>query len=199
LSNTILFKNKLGEKQLFFSTLAVCILFGVLNMRHQRNFENPLAFWTQAVETSPNSAYANMMLAARLDKSERPRSEELFRKAYALNPKEKYLNFYMGEMLQKKDSVQASEPFLLEEKKISDYVMCDFYLARVAMEKQDMSGAISYLQAFLKRDKYNPMANNNLLLLLLQMQRIDEAKLQAANMKQLGMNVPAEVTRQLGM
>lgn len=199
LPQTILLQNKLSDKQLTMIVIGVCGLFSVLNIRHQQHFESPLSFWSQAVESSPNSAYANMMLAARLDKSEGQRSEELFRKAYALNPKEKYLNFYMAEMLQKKDSVLASEPYLLAEKKISDYVQCDFYMARVALVKNDKSGAIVFLQQYLKRDRYNPMANNNLLLLLMDMQRPEEAKVQVSRMRQMGMDVPPSIAQQLGM
>lgn len=199
LPQTILLQNKLSDKQLTMTVIGVCGLFSVLNIRHQQHFESPLSFWSQAVESSPNSAYANMMLAARLDKSEGQRSEELFRKAYALNPKEKYLNFYMAEMLQKKDSVLASEPYLLAEKKISDYVQCDFYMARVALVKNDKSGAIVFLQQYLKRDRYNPMANNNLLLLLMDMQRPEEAKVQVSRMRQMGMDVPPSIAQQLGM
>ncbi|MCF8448775.1 MAG: glycosyltransferase family 39 protein [Taibaiella sp.] len=199
LPQTILLQNKLSDKQLTMAVVGICVLYAALNIRHQQHFESPLSFWSQAVESSPNSAYANMMLAARLDKSEGQRSEELFRKAYALNPKEKYLNFYMAEMLQKKDSVLASEPYLLAEKKISDYVQCDFYMARVALVKNDKAGAIVFLQQYLKRDRYNPMANNNLLLLLMDMQRPEEAKGQASRMRQMGMDVPPSISRQLGM
>lgn len=199
LPQTVIFHNNLSPRVLAIGTMAVCGLLAVVNFRHQQHFDNPQAFWTQAAETSPNSAYAVMMLAARLDKSEVARSEVLFRKAYKLNPKEKYLNFYMGEMLQKKDSVLASEPYLLAEKKISDYVQCDFYLARVAMEKNDKAGAINYLASYLSRDKYNPMANNNLLLLYMDTQQLDKAKAHALQMKQLDMDVPANISRQLGI
>ena len=140
-----------------------------------------------------------MMLAARLDNSELPRSEALFRKAYRLNPREKYLNFYMAQMLQKKDSVAASEPYLLTEKSISNYYQCDFFLARVAMEKKDLNKAITYLQSYLKRDTHNPMANNNLLLLYVQTQQMDKARDQVKQMRQLGLDPPGVIVKQLGM
>lgn len=193
------FKNAKSDKTLVGIVVLVCAVFAGLNIRHQSHFSDPRNFWTQAVETSPNSAYANMMLAARLDKSEATQSEALFRKAYRLNPKEKYLNFYMGEMLQKKDSVFASEPYLLKEKQISDYVLCDFYLARVAMERKDIPGAIRYLQTFLKRDPYNSMANNNLLLLYMETRQPEMMKAHIAEMKSKGMDVPPGLRQQLGL
>lgn len=199
LPQTLLFNSTLTDKQITIIVLIICTLFVGVNYKHQRNFESPVAFWSQAAATSPNSAYALMMLAARLDKSELERSEQLFRHAYALNPKEKYLNFYIAEMLQRKDSVLASEPYLLQEKKISDYIQCDFYLARVAMEKRDPNAAITHLQRYLNRDKYNPMANNNLLLLYVETNQADKAKQQAQQMITLGMDVPVNIRRQFGI
>ena len=199
LPQTVLFNNKLTNRQLFTFGLAICGVLAAINVYHQQSFASPRAFWTQATETSPNSAYANMMLAARLDKDEVARSEELFRKAYQLNPNEKYLNFYMGDMLQKHDSVAASEKYLLAEKKNSDYYQCDFLLARVDMERKDFSGAINYLVTYLKRDSKNTMANNNLLLLYIQTQQPDKAKTQIRQMQQIGLQVPPAVLHQLGM
>lgn len=199
LPQTIAFRSAITDKTLTLVVAGVCVVFAILNMRHQSNFSDPRTFWTQAVETSPHSAYANMMLAARLDKSEGRESEALFRKAYALNPDEKYLNFYMGELLQKKDSVLVSEPYLLKEKQISNYTLCDFYLARVAMEKKDIPGAIRYLQTFLKRDPYNSMANNNLLLLYMEMHQPEKARAHISEMRRMGMDVPAGVAQQLGL
>lgn len=196
---TIVFRNALPAKTQTLAIAGVCGLLAVANVTHQAHFSDPLTFWTQAVETSPNSAYANMMLAARLDKAEAARSEALFRKAYQLNPKEKYLNFYMGEMLQKKDSVLASEPYLLEEKKISDYVLCDFYLARVAMERRDIPAAIKYLQTYLKRDPGNAMANNNLVLLYMDTNQRDMAKAHVTAMRQRGIPVPPALAQQVGL
>jgi protein O-mannosyl-transferase len=198
-SQTALLQNKLAEKKLFFSGMVVCVILTGINFKHQQNFSDPLTFWTSAAETSPNSAYANMMLAARLDKDQVQRSEALFRKAYRLDPTQKYLNFYIGDMLQKKDSVLASEPYLLAEKNASGYYQCDFLLARVAMEKKDLPGAINYLKTYLKTDTKNGPANTNLLLLYLDTHQPDSARAQARNMQQRHLDVPPQLQKQLGL
>ncbi len=198
LSQSVLLKNKLNDKQLLTGAVAICCIFAVINFRLQTNFADPITFWTQAVETSPTSSFANMMLAARLGKNEFEQSCALFRKAYRINPKEKYLNFYYGVMLQKKDSVQQSEPYLLAEKQISNYYECDFYLARVAMERNDPNGAIGYLQSYLRKDTENKMANTNLLLLYMDTQQKDKAAIQVKQMQQMGIEVPGVILQQLG-
>jgi hypothetical protein len=199
LPQTLLLPQAGDAKKLVMVWGGVCVLFAGLNYNHQQYFNDPLVFWTQAAETSPNSAYANMMLAARLDKSEVQRSEEMFRKAYKLNPKEKYLNFYMAEVLQRKDSVLASEPYLLAEKQISDYIKCDFYMARVQMEKGDRMGAIASLERYLSRDKYDAPAHNNLLLMLLDAGQTEKARAHIAEMKQMGMTVHPAIMARAGM
>ena len=199
LPQTSLLRNRLADKQLLMAAIGVCSVLAIVNVYHQRSFKDPRTFWAQAVETSPHSAYANMMFAARLDKDEKARSEELFRKAYGINPREKYLNFYMAEMLQGKDSVTASEKYLLAEKEISNYYKCDFMLARVMMERNDYAGAAGYLQKYLEHDPTNSKANNNLLLLYLQMNQAEKAKAQVRQMRQMGLAVPAAIAQQLGM
>jgi hypothetical protein len=197
LSQSAFIKNKYSDKNLVIGGVVVSLLLAILNFQHQKNFADPLAFWTQAATTSPNSAYANMMLGAREDNLQD--SYALFRKAYRLNPKEKYLNFYYGVMLQKEDSVKESEKYLLAEKNTSGYYECDFYLARVAMERKDMNTAIAELQAYLTKDVKNKIANQNLLLLYIDTRQKESAIAQARHMQQLGLDVPATVLAQLGI
>ena len=197
LSQTVLFKNGLADKQLFISFIVAAAILAGINYYHQKNFANPVAFWTQAVESSPHSAYATMMLAARED--DLATSYKLFHKAYQLNPKEKYLNFYYGVMLQKQDSVPQSEQYLLAEKNSSGYYECDFYLARVAMERKDLSGAASYLRTYLTKDPTNKIANNNLLLLYLDTQQRDSAVAQVKRMRFNGVDVPVQISQRLGL
>ncbi len=197
LSQSSLFNNKLTEKNLFLVAMVVVLFLAGLNMAHQKNFSDPVTFWTAASETSPNSAYANMMLAARLEDNQQ--SFRLFRKAYALNPKEKYLNYYYGVMLQKQDSVMQSEKYLLTEKNTSGYYECDFYLARVAMEKKDFPAAINYLVTYIKTDVANKIANTNLLLLYLDTNQPEKAKDHAKSMITKGIEVPQALRQRLGL
>ena len=191
-TETFIFKGLLDGNTLLYSLIVSAIL-AIMNFVYQGNFSSPLVFWTQAVETSPHSAYAAMMLGAREDNL--AKSYALFHKAYKLDPKQKYINYYYGMMLQKQDSVLASEPYLLTEKAKTDFVECDFYLARVAMTKNDTTGAMNYLKSYLQRMPSSEPANNNLLLMYINKGLIAEAKSHASRMRQLGMNVPEQFAR----
>ncbi|NDC41248.1 MAG: hypothetical protein EBZ77_06830 [Chitinophagia bacterium] len=196
LPETALFK-RTNAKTAMSVIVGISALFAVLTFVHQRNFASPRAFWQQAVSTSPHSAFANMMLAARMGEDSLQASYRLFRRAYQLNPNEKYLNYYYGKMLQMQDSIAASEKYLLKEKNTSGFYECDFYLARVAILKNDTLGSIAYLENYLKVDRANPPANNNLLLMLMATRQFAKAKQQVASMKTVGLPVPAAIEQQV--
>jgi tetratricopeptide (TPR) repeat protein len=197
LSETILFKNEWNIRNVFYGGVALCLILAIVNYNHQKKFASALAFWTEAVRTSPHSAYANMMLGARLDKTDLPKSQALIKTAYALNPDEKYLNYYMGKMMLDKDSVDAAEKFFQKEIKKSDYYECYFHLARIAFIRNNFDQAITYLTSYLSRSPGDPQANNNLLLLYLQTNQLDKARTQMASMQQMGLEIPAEAQQRL--
>ncbi|PQJ11526.1 hypothetical protein CJD36_006910 [Flavipsychrobacter stenotrophus] len=191
-TETFLFKRLIDSQTVLYGSI-LCVVFSGMNFAYQGNFSSPYIFWTNAVETSPHSAYAAMMLGAREDNL--AKSYELFHRSYKLDPKQKYINYYYGMMLQKQDSVIASEPYLLAEKANTDFVEVDFYLARVAMTKNDTTGAMNYLKSYLKRMPTSEPANNNLLLMYINKGQIAEAKAHTAHMSQMGMRVPDEIVR----
>lgn len=193
LSETALFRNRLKQEHVLYAGIALCIVLAIVNLRHQKKFSDPVTFWTAAVSSSPNSAYANMMLGARIDDLDRLRSEELIRKSYAMDSAAKYINYYMGVMLQQHDSILASEKFFMKEVKKTDYYMCYFHLARVDFERGDKPAAINYLEAFISRVPDDPQANNNLLLLYMETGETQKALGVIARMKNFGLQVPSGV------
>lgn len=192
LSQTSIFKN-LKTIHTFLVMSGVIVFFSFINYRHQKLFKDPLSFWTAAVESTPQSAYANMMLAARLDKTDPLRGKAMMLKAWKLNPKEKYVNFYLGKIYTDQDSIQLAERYLLEELKVSAYYETYFYLSRVAFEKKDPAKSISYMETYLDKDPGNPQAINNYVLMLLESNQIDKAKVFIQKKQSEGIPVPQEL------
>ena len=196
-SQTSLFKNNLKPIQLTALLAGICLVFSVINYRHQQNFKDAFTFWSSAAENSPHSAYALMMYAARI-KDNKPKQYEFVHKAYALNPDEKYLNYYYGLMMQEKDSMKEAEQHFLKEQKISDYYECDFYLARCDFEKKDYPTAAKHLERYLTRDSLNPQANNNLMLLYItELKQKQKAIDQLNRMKFRGLQIPQGIDQQI--
>jgi hypothetical protein len=186
LSQTVLFGDTLKLNTRLLAVGALLLVFTVINYIHQQNFSDPKTCWKNGYTNSPHSAYATMMYAARIGDDDQAESFRLMRDAYRLNPNEKYLNYYYGVMLQKQDSIKESEPFLLKEKKISDYYECDFYLARTRITAGDTLSAAKYLRRFLTRDSSDQMAYTNLMLIYIQQKDAKEADKLLVSMKRKG-------------
>jgi predicted Zn-dependent protease len=143
---------------------------------HQQQFSNPISFWTGAVKTTPNSAYANMMLAARIHEIDPTRGDQLMRNAHQLNPNEKYVNYYLGKVFLEKNNIDSAERYLLAELKGSAYFDTYFLMSRVVLEKGDSLASLNYMQTYLEKDPGNSQAMNNYILLLCQTNQYDRAK-----------------------
>ena len=180
LPDTILLNNKLSGRQLLLCWLPVILLFAGINLYHQSSFTSPLAFWRQAVRTSPHSPRANMMLAMEVPNAAEAAS--LLHKASVLNPKEKYLNFNTGMRLIKDSSLIASEPSFLAEKQLTGYYECDYYLAKAALAKQDTSSAVTLLRSYINQDPYYSQKNKSTLLSNADWQQPKKAKAMAVKM-----------------
>ena len=197
LTQTILFRNSINDKTIFFGGIGICLVLAIINFNHQGKFKDANTFWTEAVKGSPNSAYANMMLGARLSETDSIKSEQYMKAAHALNPDEKYLNYYLGKMALDKDSIPEAEAYFLKEIKKSAYYECYFHMARIAFIKNDFEGAIGYLTTYLSKTPDDEQANNNLLLLYLQTNKMEEARIQLKRMQQLGLAIPPEAIERL--
>jgi tetratricopeptide (TPR) repeat protein len=193
----VIFKNNLKDKEVLIGSGALVVIFAVLNLIHQQYFKDELSFWSQAVKTSPNSAYALMMLGAKLEDPDE--GARLFRQAYAMDSTEKYINYYYGAMLQYQDSILESERYLLAEKDRSNYVECDYMLARVYVEKGELFTAIGYLETFIGRAPMHELAHTNLLQLYLQTGDLERAKDLITSMDQKGIPVAEDLRRQAGL
>jgi protein O-mannosyl-transferase len=198
---TVLLNGKYTEGQVLIYSIVVIAITAGKTLTHQQDFSDPHEFWTQAVETSPNSAFANMHLSEYEDNLDKKCG--LIRKAFRLDPKEKYVNFFYAEMLinsNNRDSLLMSEPYLRTEQGISNFYKCNFYLARIAVERGDTNGAIQYLQEFLKTEPENSKegseANNNLLVLYVTSNQTSKIVYQARHMKELGLPVPDNILQQ---
>lgn len=199
LSETILFKNKLSSKQMSMAAGGVALALAVMSLVRMPVFGDAVTFWSAAVESSPNSAYANMMLAARLDDTDMNRATTLMEKAYALDPNQKYINYYMGTLQVMKGQLLESEEYFLEEIKRTDYYKCYSHLGQIAFQKQDPMKAIEYLEKYIAVEAREAEMNNNLLMLYFQTNQMDKARTHAQNMQRRRLTIPEQFRAQLGM
>ncbi len=196
LSQTVLFKN-LNQRTTVLVCLLIVVVFSIININHQKKFSDPLTFWTAAVESTPHSAYATMMLAARMTEKDRVQGDELMMKAYQLNPKEKYINFYMGKLYIDRDSIKLAEKYFMDELEISSYYETYFHLSRVEFEKGNFEQSTSYMEKFLSLDPTDEQGINNYTLLLLQTGQKEKAQKFLNEKRKEGIVIPNGLMEQV--
>ena len=171
----------LGSSNLFrpqfpkvWGTVIACLAllwFLQINVKRKGIFADELAFWKDAVDHSPSSAYAHVMYAIRCNTVEglpRPGLEEARKyvnKAYAIDSNEKYVNHYMGLLAMEDGKFQEANRFF--EREISITRLSDSYFnrARALFELGDKRGSARSLEEYLRLKPGDPMATNNLNLL----------------------------------
>jgi hypothetical protein len=174
------------------------IVFSVIAWQRTEPFRDRILFWEEAVQTSPHSAYARMMLGARyyLDKVNPRKSdgERLLWEAYQMDSAQKYINYYIGNLYwDRNEFVRAAEHYQCELQKVPQWPELYFRLARCMFEQRKLDSARLYLERQLALSPGDQQANHNLLLLYLDLGRLEDARRQLNRMEQRGIPVPDEI------
>ena len=195
LSETVIFHNKLSEKNNATLLSILCIALGVTNIIHQQTFANPVTFWKDAVARSPHSGFAAMKYwAALTDKQEKVAA---LRNAYLVDSSEENIRFYYGVMLLDEDSIDQAIPYFLREQEMTDYAECDFYLAKICYRRHDAAGAIAHMERFLSKDSLSKEGNRNLLMIYVTTHQNEKAKEQARKMTLRNLPLSEDVQRHI--
>ena len=186
-----------GQPVVTGAWVLVCIIFAALNIRHQQKFSDPVTFWEAAVQGTPHSGYATMMLAARLDDTDKPRADALMRQAYRLDPDEKYINFYMGKYYLDMNKPDSASLCLHRELELSAYYETYFQLSRLEFMLKDYAQSRSWMEKYLELNPKDAQAANNYILLLLQLNDKAAAKAFVEKKQREGMVFPGQLVDQL--
>jgi tetratricopeptide (TPR) repeat protein len=156
-------------------------------------FQNQFTFWENAVKDSPNSSYANNILAARYVSDKRIKEAlPLFQKAYALNKAERYCRYFIAkEYYLPMDSVDKAISLIKEEIEINPtYVEAYFELSHIYYLQNNLSESVKYLEKCKQLRPDDPMINNNLLLTYIKLKNKAAAAQLSKFMLSKGMTVP---------
>ncbi|HPI55055.1 MAG TPA: hypothetical protein PLU10_10205, partial [Chitinophagaceae bacterium] len=129
----------------------------------------------------------------RIKETDSKRADAMMRKAYQMNPTEKYVNYYLGKDFLDKNQIDSAIHYFQQEVKASDYYETNFWLARAYFLRQDTLGSIRAMGLYLERDKLNSQAINNYVLMLCQTHQQEKAKLFIQQKQQEGVVVPTEL------
>jgi hypothetical protein len=187
LSQTIPFTSAFDKRIKLIIVSVIVVVFSIQSFIRTGYFNDPLTFWTHAVNGSPHSAYARTLLGTKVENpAER---ERLFKEAYQIDPNLKNLNYYLGKVMFDKKNPDSAEIFLKKEIVANPIPDAYFLLAQIAFSKSSLDSAALYLEKVIDLDPYNPQANHNLVLLYFQQKKPEKSRQVIQNMQQKGMEV----------
>ena len=185
---TVPFSEAWPEKRRFLVFGMIGLAFALISFTRTGYYADPLTFWTKAVEGSPRSCYARMMLGTKVEKpSDR---ERLFFEAWKLDSTQKNLNYYIGKVMAEKKSFDSAEFFFRKEVGKTRNPDVYFMLAQLEYMKKHYDSTASYLEKVIELDPMHPQANPNLVLVYMQMGQKEKAKKLFDGMKKKGMQIP---------
>jgi hypothetical protein len=170
---------------------AIVLVFSVQSIYRTSYFKDAITFWTHAVEGSPHSSYAHALLGTKVQDT--VMREQLFRRAYKLNPDLKNLSYYLGKVMFDKKQIDSAETFLRKELVKNEIPDAYFLLAQIMFEKSKFDSAAICLEKVVELDPLHPQANHNLVLLYYQQGQKGKAQETIQAMQQKGMEVGADL------
>lgn len=185
LSQTVLFKKEVSDRKKLLFAAPLILVFAIVSIYRTSYFKDPLTFWTKAVEGSPRSAYAHTLLGTKVEVPEE--REALFRKAYALDPDLKNLNYYLGKVLLEKKQIDSARLLLNKEIQKNPIPDAWFLLAQISFEQNMIDSAAWYLEKVIEIFPTHPQANHNLALLYYHHGQTGKARRVIEEMEKKGM------------
>ena len=187
LSQAFPFTGNVNPKLKFGIVGAIALLFSIQSIVRSGYFNDPVTFWTHAVEGSPHSAYAKALLGTKID--DPAIREKWFREARAIDPELKNLNYYLGKVLYDQNAIDSADFYLRKEVVHNQIPDAWFLLARIAFMREQFDSAAVYLEKVIELNPNDSQANHNLALLYFQHGKPEKSKKIIADMQARGMEV----------
>jgi len=178
LSQVVNLEDKTNQGRKMYAFAAVIVVFAIISFARESYFNDPVTFWSKAVEDSPHSPSAKTFLAMRIFDlpDQKNRAIELFHEAYNENPNERWLNYYLGEYYHGVDSLRQAEFHARKEIQNTNYYEANFLMAGIMFEKKEKDSALFYLEKVATLNPRDERIYNNMTMLYLEKNNIQSAK-----------------------
>lgn len=143
ISETILFSGKWDKKRILVAATAVLLVFFAISFSRIGCFENRQVFWEKAVEDAPTSAFA--MLNRGIQTKDSLHREKYIRQAYALDPKQMLVNYWMGITAERNKKTDSAIYFYRKELAFSNFPDLYFNLSRSLFNVEKYDSAAYFL------------------------------------------------------
>ncbi len=143
LSQTLLFSDKWKKKTLLIAASGILLIFTVISFVRLDCYHDRQIFWARAVADSPTSAFARLNQG--IQSRDSALREKYIRRAYALNPKEMLVNYWMGITTERKGRTDSAVYYYKKELAFSSFPDLYFNLSRTLFNLNQLDSAAFYL------------------------------------------------------
>jgi protein O-mannosyl-transferase len=193
LSQVFPFTGDISSRNKMVITGALIIVFGIQSFVRIGYYNDAITFWNHAVEGSPHSAYARMLLGTKVE--EASDRERLFKEAIRLDPDLKNLNYYLAKVLFDRKQSDSAEYYIRKELMHNPLADAYFLLALIQFSRDSFDSSAINLEKVIEINPVDPQANHNLVLLYYQHGQPDKARQVLQNMQLKGMEVGDDLMR----
>jgi tetratricopeptide (TPR) repeat protein len=178
----------------------ILLVFAIISFSRIHYFDDPAAFFEEAVKDSPHAGIPKVSLGTRLydDPAQRSRAMDLFWEAYHLNPDERFLNYFIARYYMEKDSLDKAEYYLRNEIRNTDFAEANFMMSDLMYRKNQKDSSIAYLDKLISAKTEDTRVYNNLLILYLEKQDYASARkiIQTGELRHINLN--PEMVKEVG-
>jgi tetratricopeptide (TPR) repeat protein len=172
---------------------AVVIAMCIISIHvYTPSFADTFSFWNNAVEASPENAYANKLLGIKLSENKREKEAVPYiQKAWSLDTNENYTRLFLARLIHMPRQQWDSARYYLEREVEVNPRFSDTYaeLAQVCVAQKDLPAAEKNLRKFLEYKPGDQLYNTNLLLIYKDQRKYNEGLSHAEVMKARGLDV----------
>jgi tetratricopeptide (TPR) repeat protein len=150
LSQTLLFSEKWTKKHILIVSSGIFLVLMAVSFIRLDCYRDRHTFWEKAVADSPKSAFAKMNQG--IQSQDSVLREKYIRHAYAMDPQEMLVNYWMGITMQRKNKIDSAAYFYKKELTNANFPDLYFNLSRCLFELNKLDSSAWYLSKGIELD-----------------------------------------------
>ncbi|MCX6267228.1 MAG: hypothetical protein NTW16_07710 [Bacteroidetes bacterium] len=158
LSQTLLFSEKWKKKNMIITSAAILSVLITISFIRLDCYHDRQIFWDTAVTDSPKSAFAKLNQG--IQSKDTLLREKYIKQAYAIDPNEMLVNFWMGINEERKSRIDSAVYYYKKELAWSNFPDLYFNLSRCLFELNMLDSAAWYLSKGINLDPSRKSAIN---------------------------------------
>ncbi|MBL7141831.1 tetratricopeptide repeat protein [Patescibacteria group bacterium] len=192
-------KKLFDNKKTLFAAVSIILALSIATVVHSQNYKNSYNYWTQAIKTSPHSAFAyKQMGVVYYFKNQYNEAEDKYKQALKLNPDENLVHNNLGLIYAKQGKLELAEKEYKKELSINPaYDNAHFNLGLLYSKTDRINEAVNLWKKTLELNPNYFDAANNLAFYYFQQGDIERAKFYINHLKQRGGQARPELLQAL--